>query len=71
MILAPVKDKTIRKANLAAIVGFAVLGGIELFPRTQTGYLEVNIYHSLAEIAVLIYWCVLAACVEKRGASGG
>ena len=67
MILALVKDKTVRKANLAVPVGFAVLGGVELFLRTQTGYLEVKIYHSLAEIAVLIYWCVLVACVEKRG----
>ena len=67
MILALVKDKTIRKANLAVPVGFVVLGGVELFLRTQTGYLEVKIYHSLAEIAVLIYWCVLVACVEKRG----
>lgn len=68
MVIALIKDKTIGRANLAAIVGLAALGGIELFLRSQTGSLEVNIYHSLAEIAVLIYLCVLVACVERRGA---
>ncbi len=67
MILALIKDKAIGKSNLAAIICLAALGGIEMFLRTQTGYLEVNIYHSLAEIAVLIYLCVLVACIEKRG----
>ena len=67
IIIALIKDKTIRKSNLAAIISFAVLGGIEMFLRTQTGYLEVNIYHSLAEIAVLIYLCVLVVCIERRG----
>ena len=67
MIIALIRDKTIGKSNLAAIIGLVVLGGIELFLRTQTGYLEVNIYHSLVEIAVLIYLCVLVACVERRG----
>lgn len=67
MIIALIKDKTIRKANLTAIIGLVVLGGIEMFLRTQTGYLQVNIYHSLAEIAVLIYLCVLVICIERRG----
>ena len=65
MIIALIRDRTIRKANLAAIVILAVLGGIELFLRTQTGFPEVNIYHSLVEIAVLIYWCVLVVRMER------
>lgn len=67
MIIALIKDKAIRKTNLAAIIGFVVLGGIEMFLHTQTGYLEVNLYHSLAEIAVLIYVCALVAYVERGG----
>ncbi len=66
IIIALIKDKTISKSNLAAIISLVVLGGIEAFLRTQTGYLEVNIYHSLAKIAVLIYFCVLVVCVERK-----
>ena len=67
MILALIKDKAIRKTNLAAVICFVLLGGIEMFLRTQMGYLEVNIYHSFAAIAVLIYLCVLVVCVGSRG----
>lgn len=67
IIIALIKDKTIRKSNLAAIISLVVLGGIEMFLRTQTGYIEVNIYHSLAEIFVLIYLCILVVCIERRG----
>lgn len=66
IIIALIKDKTIRKSNLAAIISFVVLGGIEMFLRTQTGYLEVNIFHSLAEIAVLIYFCILVICIVRK-----
>ena len=66
IIIALIKDKTIRKSNLTAIISFVVLGGIEMFLRTQTGYLEVNIFHSLAEIAVLIYFCILVICIVRK-----
>lgn len=66
IIIALIKDKTIKKSNLATIICFVVLGGIEIFLRTQTRYLEVNIFHSLAEIAVLIYFCILVICIERK-----
>ena len=66
IIIALIKDKIIRKSNLITILGFVVLGGIEIFLRTQTGYLEVNIYHSFYEIAVLIYFCILITCIKRK-----
>ena len=66
IIIALIKDKTIGKSNIVMIFGFVVLGGIEMFLRTQTGYLEVNIYHSFSEIAVLIYFCILITCIERK-----
>ena len=66
IIIALIKDTTIGKSNIAMIFGFVVLGGIEMFLRTQTGYLEVNIYHSFSEIAVLIYFCILITCIERK-----
>lgn len=66
IIIALIKDRTIGKPNLAMIFGFVILSGIEMFLHTQTGYLEVNIYHSISNIAVLIYFCILITCIERK-----
>lgn len=66
IIFALVKDKLIHKAHRFAVGAFAVLGGVELFLRTQVDILQVNIYHFIVEIIVLCYFAVLVACVAKR-----
>ena len=66
IIFALVKDKLIHKAHRFAVGAFAVLGGVELFLRTQVDILQVNIYHFLVEIIVLCYFAILVACVAKR-----
>ena len=43
-----------------------VLGGVELFLRTQVDVLQVNIYHFIVEIIVLCYFAVLLIFVTKR-----
>ncbi len=70
VIFALVKDKLIHKAHRFAIGAFAVLGGIELFLRTQTDVLSVNIYHFIMEIIVLCYFAVLITFVGKRSKIG-
>ena len=67
LVCALIKDKMIRKINYIAIICFVVLGGIELFLRTQVDYLKISIYHSIAKIAVLIYLWVLVIYIEKKG----
>ena len=66
IIFALVKDKLIHKAHRFAIGAFAVLGGVELFLRTQVDILQVNIYHFIVEIIVLCYFAVLVAFITKR-----
>ena len=66
IIFALVKDKLIHKAHRFAVCAFAVLGGIELFLRTQVDVLSVNIYHFIAEIIALCYFVAIVACVSKR-----
>ncbi|MBQ8357619.1 MAG: hypothetical protein IJX39_07405 [Clostridia bacterium] len=66
IIFALVKDKLIHKAHRFAVGAFAVLGGIELFLRTQVDVLQVSIYHFLVEIIELCYFAILVACVAKR-----
>lgn len=66
IIFALVKDKLIHKAHRFAVGAFAVLGGVELFLRTQIDILQVNIYHFIVEITVLCYFAVLIACVTKN-----
>lgn len=65
IIIALIKDEAIRKAESAVIISFVVLGGIEIFLRTQVGYMEVNIYHALAEIAILLYLCILTVRIGR------
>ena len=55
-----------KKANLTAIICFAILGAVELYMRTQVGYLEVNIYHAFSEIAVLLYFCMITANINRK-----
>ena len=66
IIFALAKDKLIRKAHRFAVGAFAILGGVELFLRTQVDILQANIYHFIAEITVLCYFAALVACVAKR-----
>ena len=66
IIFALVKDKLIHKAHRFAVGAFAVLGGVELFLRTQVDILQVNIYHFIVEITVLCYFAVLIAYVAKK-----
>ncbi|MBQ9112254.1 MAG: hypothetical protein IJY08_01610, partial [Clostridia bacterium] len=66
IIFALVKDKLIHKAHRFAVAAFAILGVIEIFLRTQTDVLQVNIYHSLAEVAVLCYLCALVTYIGKK-----
>lgn len=66
IIFALAKDKLIHKAHCFAVGAFAVLGGIELFLRTQMDVLSVNIYHFIVEIIVLCYFTVLVACLSKK-----
>ena len=66
IIIALIKDKAIKKANFAVIICFAALAGIEIFLRTQVGYIEVNIYHALAEIAVLLYFGVIVKYIGRK-----
>lgn len=66
IIFALVNDKLIHKAHRFAVGAFAVLGGVELFLRTQVDILQVNIYHSTIEIIVLCYFTVLVSRVAKR-----
>lgn len=66
MIFVLTGDRMISKAHRLAISGFVILGGIELFLRTQEDFLTVKIYHFVAEIAVLCYFAVLVACVAVK-----
>ena len=66
IIFALVKDRFVHKVNRLAVVVLVVLGGVELFLRTQVDYLTVNIYRFIVEIAVLCYIAALVARVGKR-----
>ena len=66
IIFALVKDKLIHKAHRFAVGAFAVLGGVELFLRTQVDILQVNIYHFIVEIIVLCYFAIVLSIVSKR-----
>jgi hypothetical protein len=66
IIFALVKDKFIHKTHRFSLGVFAILGGIELFLRTQADVLQVNIYHTTVEIIVLCYFAVLVSCVSKK-----
>ena len=66
MIFALTGDRMISNVHRLAISGFVILGGIELFLRTQEDFLTVKIYHFVAEIAVLCYFAVLVACVAVK-----
>ena len=66
IIFALVKDKLIHKAHRFAVGAFAVLGGAELFLRTQVDILQVNIYHFIVEIIVLCYFAIVLSIVSKR-----
>ena len=66
IIFALVKDKLIHKAHRFAVGAFAVLGGVELFLRTQVDILQVNIYHFIVEIIVLSYFALLVTFVSKK-----
>jgi len=66
IIFALIKDGLLPKAHRLAILGFAALGGIELFLRTQIHVLSVNIYHFMAEIVILCYFAVLVAYVAHK-----
>ncbi len=66
MIFALTKDQMICKAHRWAIFGFVILGGVELFLRTQVDFLSVRIYHFVAEIIVLCYFAVIVACVAVK-----
>ena len=66
IIFALVKDKLIHKAHGFAVVAFAVLGGVELFLRTQVDILQVNIYHYTVEVAILIYLLIIVIFTVKR-----
>jgi len=66
IIFALAKDKLIHKVHRFAAGAFAVLGGVELFLRTQVDILQVNIYHFIVEIIVLCYFAILVACVSKK-----
>ena len=66
IIFALVNDKLINKAHRFAIGAFAILGGVELFLRTQIDALSVSIYHFVTEIIVLCYFAILLVCVSKK-----
>ena len=66
ILFALVKDKLIHKAHRFAVGAFAVLGGVELFLRTQVDILQVNIYHFIVEIIVLCYFAIVLSIVSKR-----
>ncbi len=66
IIFAIVNDRLIHKAHRFSIGAFAVLVGVEIFLRTQVDHLAVNIYHYIAEIAVLCYFAVLIVLAMKR-----
>ena len=66
IIFALVKDKLIHNAHRFAVGAFAVLGGVEIFLRTQTDVLAVNIYHFIAEITVLCYITLLVILTGKN-----
>lgn len=66
IIFALVKDKYIHKGHRFAVLAFAVLGGIEIFLRTQVTVLQVDIYHFIVEISILLYLSVLVTCVGRR-----
>lgn len=66
MIFALTGDRMISRVHRSAIGGFVILGGVEIFLRTQVDFLSVKIYHFVAEIAVLCYFAVLVACVAVK-----
>jgi hypothetical protein len=66
IIFALVKDKLIHKAHRFAVGAFVIFVGVELFLRTQTDILQVNIYHFLVEIIVLCYLALLVTFVSKK-----
>ena len=66
IIFALVNDKLINKSHRFAVGAFAILGGVELFLRTQIAALSVSIYHFVAEIIVLCYIAILLVCVSKK-----
>ena len=66
MIFALAKDGVIHQAHRYAIGAFVILGGTEIFLRTQVDYLAVSIYHFIAEIAVLCYMAVLVLLIVKK-----
>ena len=66
IVFALVKAHRIHKANRLLPVVFVILGGIELFLRTQIDALQVTLYHSAVEVGVLIYFLILVACLIRR-----
>lgn len=61
IVFALVGDGVIGRANRLAVFAVAVLGGVEIFLRTQVDVLTVNIYHFIAELILLFYLAVLVA----------
>ena len=66
IIFALVKDNLIHKAHRFVVGAFTVLGGVELFLRTQVDILQINIYHFIVEIIVLSYFALLVTLVSKK-----
>ena len=66
ILFALIEDNLIHRAHRFAVGIFAILGGIELFLRTQVPYLHVTIYHFMAELVVLCYIAALVISISKK-----
>ncbi len=68
LILALIKEKTIAKANIAAIIILAVLIGVGIFMQAQADALQTRIYELICELALLLYLSAIVVYIGKKKA---